>query len=58
MITSTTWQVPEGHQHVAAFSTQHEAVEHARVEVAQHGDEWVYYLSDKRGSWEIFRMPR
>lgn len=56
-VTPATWRIPAGHEAVSAFASIEEARQDARQRVtADRGH--MYYLSDKRGSWEVIRAPR
>ena len=58
MITPASWKLPEGHQSVAAFATEAEARKHAQMDLVNRADgKFAYYLTDKRGAWEVVRYP-
>jgi len=57
-IEETSWRLPEGHERVAVFATQPEAVEDARARVHADSGQHFYYLSNKRGAWEVIRASR
>jgi hypothetical protein len=57
VIEEAKWTLPFGHESVGAFVTQEEAAACARS-VMHLNAEWAFYLSDKRGAWEVIRYPR
>lgn len=58
MIVPATWKLPEGHQSIAAFASEDEARCHAQMAVVNRDDgKFAYYLSNKRGAWEVIRYP-
>ena len=56
MITPASWKLPKGHQSVAAYTTEPEARRHAQMDLVNRADgKFAYYLTDKRGAWEVIR---
>ena len=55
-MTPATWNVPPGHKSVAAFASEHEAREQA-ARLCRDGLGLRYYLTDKRGAWEVISYP-
>jgi hypothetical protein len=52
-VRASTWRLPEGHEAVSAWATQEEAEIDARRRIAFAGRGLLYYITDKRGSWEV-----
>ncbi|QOT71920.1 hypothetical protein H5V43_01715 [Sphingobium fuliginis] len=58
MIIPATWKLPEGHFSVAAFATAEEARQHVQMDLVNRADgKFAFYLTDKRGAWEVIRYP-
>ena len=59
MIIDASWKLPEGHESVGAYATEDEARHHAQMDLVKRADgKFAYYLSSKRGAWEVIRYPR
>lgn len=57
-IREATWRLPEGHESVGAFASREEAHTAAQGMVrSHHPPGWTFYISSKRGAWEVIRQP-
>lgn len=57
MIEEATWELPEGHERLSAFASLEEAQNDARQRIRADSS-FFYYLSDKRGAFEVIRYRR
>lgn len=58
MITGATWKLPPCHTSVSVWATQEEAEQWFHENVAGARSICLnYYLSDKRGAWEVIAYP-
>lgn len=55
-ITPTTWRLPEGHESVAAFGSEIEAVAHGQ-KLVRDGTDGYFYVTNRRGAYEVIRHP-
>lgn len=58
MINEASWKLPPCHTSVSAWATQEEAEQWFRENVAgARSIGLAYYLTDKRGAWEVIAYP-
>lgn len=55
MITEATWKLPEGHKSVAAHASEADARAVAQMLVPRAPKDIRYYITDKRGAWEVIQ---
>jgi len=53
-IIPCTWNLPEGHESVAAFATAMEALDHGQ-QLVRDGAPGKFYITDRRGAYELIR---
>jgi hypothetical protein len=56
LIQPATWQLPAGHEAVSCWANQASAAADARARIPDGS--YIYYLTDKRGAWEVIQAPR